>query len=303
MKVLPLVYYPLLQNAKFWLLGIAGCLIAIHLDVLWKTTENFDQVLLRALIWSLALSLSVKERNSLNLDTGRLSGVLGLIFIAWSIFRSIAARSGTDLLVINISPFVSAVGLCLLASGVRGLKQYGRELTIVFVSIVPAEFILGLLDKILGVDFTALLSTVTAKFAAFVLWYLGFEVHLQGIHLTLPGGSVAIGGPCSGMNAMILLLQIALVVIVMFPTTELYKKIFLPVSAVLVAFIVNSVRVGVLAFIVAFSNNREAFDYWHEGDGSQVFSTIAILIFCWFCQLAIQQDEAELQSSVNLSER
>jgi len=43
-----------------------------------------------------------------------------------------------------------------------------------------------------------------------------------------------------------------------------------PIVAVLVAFVVNGVRVALMAILVAYSS-QEAFEYWHTGTGSEIF--------------------------------
>jgi exosortase/archaeosortase family protein len=53
---------------------------------------------------------------------------------------------------------------------------------------------------------------------------------------------------------------------------------------VLLGFIVNGIRVALMAILVA-SSNKSAFTYWHGGDGSLIFAIISMVlfgIFCWF---------------------
>jgi exosortase/archaeosortase family protein len=67
------------------------------------------------------------------------------------------------------------------------------------------------------------------------------------------------------------------------------QKIVVPIIAVLIGFIVNAARVALMAVLVSLSQ-PEAFKYWHEGNGSVIFSMIAVFIFGLFCWFAILQE-------------
>ncbi|HEY9692550.1 MAG TPA: cyanoexosortase A [Oculatellaceae cyanobacterium] len=299
MKIISVTFDPQLRNPNFWILGITGCLIAINLDITWTTSQSIDQVVFKILAWGAVIFLSWQQRHYLCLKSDIISTTVGLIFIAWVMFRSLFSSINDDILA-NISPLISALSVCLLASGFNNLKQYTRELAIVFLSIFPTEPLLPIIGKVLGVDISILVSTITSKFSAFVLWYLGFETERLGVNIILPGGAITIYDRCSGLDDMILLLQIACIVLVIFPLGT-YKKLILLISAVILAFIVNSIRVALMAFLVAFSN-RAAFDYWHGGDGAQIFSTIAIFVFWWFCKFVVTQGEPQVMEAVELKE-
>ena len=297
MKLIPVTFEPQLRNHNLWILGITGCLIAINLEITWASSQSIDQVVFKILAWGAALFLIWQQRHHLCRKSDVTSTIIGLLFIAWVMFRSLFSSLTEDVFV-NISPLISALSICLLVSGLNNLKQYTRELAIVFVSIFPTEALLPIIGKIIGVDISLMVSTITSKFSAFVLWYLGFETERLGVNIILPGGAITIYDRCSGLYDIILLLQIACIVLVIFPLGT-YKKLILPIAAVILAFIVNSVRVALMAFLVAFSN-RAAFDYWHGGDGAQIFSTIAIFVFWWLCKFLVTQDEPKVMEAVEL---
>ena len=187
-----------------------------------------------------------------------------------------------------ISPLISAIGLGLVASGFKGLKQYWQELLILFFLGVPQVTLLSLID----------ISALTAKFAAFVLWYLGFKVSLQGVNINLPGGGVEVFSGCSGMESILHLWGLAVLFLVMFPTKG-SKRILVPIVAVLLAFLINGVRVVLMA-LLAVSSNQQAFKYWHKGDGSLIFSMISVLLFGLFCLFMLRVDTGENEDSVEL---
>jgi cyanoexosortase A len=133
-------------------------------------------------------------------------------------------------------------------------------------------------------------ATLTAKFATFILWHLGFDVSRQGINLLLPDGAVAVTPGCSGLSSIVRLLRLTVLVLVLFPTTW-PQKVLLPLVAVGIAFVVNGIRVVVMAIVV--TANQQAFTYWHEGVPARTFSFISILIFGLFCHLLLRKNEPQ----------
>ncbi|MEO1622255.1 MAG: cyanoexosortase A, partial [Cyanobacteria bacterium J06632_3] len=121
------------------------------------------------------------------------------------------------------------------------------------------------------------ISLLTAKFSAFVLWAFGFEVTRQGVWILLPTGSIEVYNGCSGIRMIFQLVGIAWLMLALVPMRWTHK-IGLPIVAVLIGFVINGVRVALMAVLVALGNTA-GFDYWHLGTGSLVFSAIAVLIF------------------------
>lgn len=269
-----------LQKPKFWLGAIAACLIVFHLNVGWRLNGSVDQLSIGLLFWGAALTLVWQRRDSLNLESNTVSGFSGLLLIGLILFRSLSVKNQDDLLN-DISPFISMLGLALLASGARGLKQYWRELVIVLTLSIPVATLSSLIESKVGV------STLVAKFSTFALWYLGFDVSREGVNVMLPKGAIEIYSGCSGLDAMLLLLRLAILFVLLFPLKP-YEKLLGPVVAVLLAFMVNGVRVTLMAVLVA-SSNQEAFAYWHGAAGSQIFSVLSLLLFGLFCRLLLRQ--------------
>ena len=187
---------------------------------------------------------------------------------------------------LRISPFLSALGLGLVASGVKGLKQYWQELLLLGFLAIAQGWLFLFID----------ISLLTAQFAAFVLWLIGFEVTRQGVLVSLPAGAIEVYSGCSGLSLIFQLLGFALFFLMILTTTS-FKKIIVLVVAVLVGFIVNGVRVALMVVLVALSQ-QEAFEYWHQGDGSLIFSMIGVLLFGLFCHFLLLQSAIEKQDTV-----
>ena len=247
----------------------------------WIISESIDYLILNLLFWCAALFVLWKRRDTLMLESGGISSFFGILLIAWTLLKSLSIHSKYDML-IEFSPFISTLGLFLIASGVKSLKQYWQELIIIFVLSIPVGT-LYLVDKLIDS------STLAAKFSNFLLWYLGFQVHRQGVFVILPTGSIEIYSGCSGLNLMFLLIKLAIIFILLF-RLKLSQKLLVPLIALSIAFILNGVRVTIMAILVA-SSNQTAFHYWHGDEGGQIFSTTAILIFGIVCQYMLKQSD------------
>lgn len=272
-----------LKNSKFWLLGIAAGLIAIQLTVNWKY-GGINSWSTSALFWFAIGSVVWEKRNTLSLKAGTIASLLGSLIIAMVLLRSTSSKSDFY----YISPFISALGLGLVASGFKGLKQYWQELTALFFLGAPHFILLPLAD----------ITQLTAKFAAFVLSYLGFAVSRQGVYVALATGAVEVNQACSGMRNIIQLFSIAVLFLIMFPM-HWSKKVLVPLVAVFLGFTVNGFRVAMMAILVAYST-PENFEYWHKEDGAQIFSLISALLFGLFCFILLRLDEPGNQESVEL---
>lgn len=270
-----------LQPSKFLLLGIAVGLIAIHLTITWKRGYA-DLWGMSVLFWVVVSSLIWNRRNALSLETGVFSSSLGTLLIATILSESTFPINKFP----YVSPFISALGLSLIASGFKGLKQYWQELLLLLFPGAAYATLLFLID----------LPILTAKFATFLLWYLGFKIYRQGVNLHLPTGLVEVNQACSGLETILQLWVLAVLFLVMFPTNG-RNKFLVPVVASLLGFVINTVRVALMSILVA-SSNPKTFEYWHTGNGSLIFSMISVLIFGLFCLVLLRLDEPKKQDSV-----
>lgn len=282
MNVIHLPKLDSLRSPQFWLLGIGVSLITIHLT-LTNRDGNSSLFALSLLFWFAASSLIWKKRYSLNFNSGIFSSTIGLLILAAVLLKSVTLPTSNFL---GVSPFLSALSLSLLASGCQGLKQYWRELTILFFLNVPKVLLWPVVD----------ISELTAKLATFILWYGGFDVDRSKFDVLLPKGGVNVNMGCSGLEGMFYLLGLAVLFLIMFPLQGLKKKIIAPAVAVAIAFIVNSFRVAVMV-IFANAQDIEGLDYWHVGDGSLIFSMLSVGLFGLFCYFLLKLENAEPQKT------
>jgi cyanoexosortase A len=262
-------------DAKFLLLGVAVALTTLHLTLVWRS-EHPELLEPSVLCWSAAWFLTWRQDWS-KFNSGRTATSVGVLAIAWILLRS-ASITGYDSF-LRFAPVISGVSLVLLASGFGQLRQYWRELVILGFIAIPTTSLMAALD----------ISRPTADFASNLLWYAGYPVTQQGVNLIMPTGTVEVYSGCSGIGLIFQLLTLTFIFVMLFPLSRL-QTLMLPIIAVIVGFVINGIRVALMAILFAQSK-REAFDYWHLGNGSLIFSLIAVSLLGGVCYHLLEQAE------------
>lgn len=256
-----------LKRIDAWLFIIGAGLILNHLTLAWRLDEI--QLLVNSLLyWGAACLLIWQKRHLLIWKSNPLSTSIGLFLVSFILIRT-AGITGHNFFT-RIYPIIALIAWSLLASGIWGIRQYIKESIILCWSILDSTILSNTLN----------ISAITAKFSAYLLWYLGFQVNLQGVNIIMPTGSVEVNSGCSGYTIILQLIGLSIVFLSLF-TTPKKQIIILPISAIVMGFLINVVRVALMAVLVA-ANRQEAFKYWHQEDGSLIFSAIAVIAFSLF---------------------
>jgi cyanoexosortase A len=267
---------------RYGLLSLTAALSAIYLALVWRSDDNAH--LAMSLLFGMAAgNLLWEKRHTLRLGSQIIAVAIGILcLIAGALLFLLSERHTVALTAspgLRMMPLFWAVGVCLLASGFR-LKQYWQELTILVALSVPSTITWYLPD----------ISPLTAKFSALLLWYVGFDVSLDGVNVALPTGSVLIYSGCSGIESTVYLLGLSVVCLLSFPLSGI-KRFFMPLIAAVMGYFVNLVRVALMV-VLAASKNKAAFDFWHTGQGSLIFGAAAIVLFGLFYFFLMNQESA-----------
>jgi len=245
-------------------------LVLGHLFLVYRH-ESSGQLGITMVCW-MAVWMSLGRRSPVvgGVDRNPMGLVLGGLLLAGLLVGILRTReSWTSILALY--PLWAGTALSLMAGGLPGPARYWRELLILFFLGIPHGFLLGVVD----------LSRITAQFSAFLLHYMGREVRLTGTEIALPGGAVEVVKSCDGTGAMAYLACLAVVFLVLFPTTRRQRMIMVPL-AMAIAFLTNGVRVALLA-IIESSAGAHAFDYWHTGTGAMLWTGLPVLLFGLIC--------------------
>ncbi|WP_224092445.1 cyanoexosortase A [Nostoc sp. MS1] len=278
-----------LKSVEFLLLAIGGSLIAINLTIAWRNGDPTSFYI--TLLFLLTVYSLIKEKcYTLDLKSEILSSSVGaLLLLGVFIYSTLPINIGVLFLFPTLT---SGLGLALLASGYKGIKQYYKELLLLSFLTIRSLVIMY--------RYKIDISLLTAKLSTAILWYTGFKVNRSGIMIHLPTGSVEVYSGCSGIDVIMDMLSLAVMFIAIFDLS-LKQKFIVPIVAASVGFVVNSFRVALMAIIVG-QGNKQAFQYWHDGDGSIVFSMIASLVLCGFCWFLLNRNEQEHKNTTHLSE-
>jgi cyanoexosortase A len=268
-------------DRRFWLLTIAGLLIAFNLCLV-----GYSSIYL--LFWCAALLITWRSRNQLDFEGDLTSSLLGLGLISWLLFRGVISKDQLDVIT-RMYPIFSVMAIYLVASKASQLKQYWREILVVSLTGIPWEHISSLVLPM------AKVSILDAQISRFMLWYVGFEVVQQDNLVILPQGAIQIAGACSSFGLLGLMWQCCLVICFYFALKR-NQQLLLWIYSSLIALGVNGVRLCLMAILVA-NNRTAAFDYWHGSAGGEIFTTAAILILAGVCWLLIPNHQEVLPNT------
>ncbi|PZU97374.1 MAG: cyanoexosortase A [Pseudanabaena sp.] len=268
----------------FWLLALWISLISINLALVARLADSVDETAMQILTWAVAVLLVVRNRPNLKFDTSPSAIAVGVLLIVWVMTKSLLTRRVYDILFI-LTPIMATIGVALIASGWKGLRQYWQALLLAATLGIPIPFFFSAIEAVIPVN------VLTAQFANSALWYGGVKVAQQGITIVSQYGAVEVARGCAGLPPIFMLTRITLMFVLVFPVTVAQMWIMFS-SAVVIAFVVNSLRVSLLVLI---SSQEELFKYWHGGDGSQIFSVVAVSILLALCNWLTRDNDEEYE--------
>jgi len=272
-----------LASVRFELAAIGLGAIAIYLVQLlqFEGTGTADRVTLALVFWGALIYLVWQRQGQLRLESDTVSTLLGLLLLGLLLVKSVTLF-WFESAFLRVAPLLVGLSVGLLASGWRGLAQYWREGIVILLLCLPSEyFVKPLFTQVIDA------TQVIAGVAAFGLWYLGFDVELQGNIVSLPWGSVQVIYPCTGADAAWMLLKLAVVFVLVVSLSWKQRALAL-LAAPAIGFGSGLIRVAILVNLV---DDQATFDYWHGGAGDAIFSTAAMLAFGILCQAIVSRNE------------
>ena len=269
---------------RFFLLSTLIGIAVLHLGLTWKAMGNIDQLVTDSLFWGVILWLLWQKENSLKYKSYVASSFVGWLLLSLVFFKTIGFLEFESIF-LSFLPIFTLLPVLLIASGFKGLRHHLQELFFALFLFFPTGAIGYLMDRYFKI------TVINAKVATYFLYYLGFDTVSQGneVILNLPeiGKFKAIVGlPCAGIPMIVLILRISLLLISCVCLSK-KKQILLPSFSLVLGFLLGVVRVCLLTLLIPY---QAQFDYWHGDNGSQIFSTLAIVIFSAFCYWIMEKD-------------
>lgn len=122
------------------------------------------------------------------------------------------------------------------------------------------------------------LQVLAAKIAAKSLELLGVPVYLFGNIIEIPGMKLMVEEACSGMRSMMAILTVAVIVAYTI-RTNIWGKLLLFAGSIIMAIVLNVVRVTVTGILAHFYDPAAATGFFHSFSGMVVFVVGLTLLF------------------------
>ncbi len=257
-----------------WITALLGLALLCHQLLLWGRL-SFDELRFGTLCAAVLVALVWEKRQALAWESGPAFTLAGLALIAFALIRGFG-QPGT--LFATVAPVIWGLGFALLVSGFRGVGQFWKE-AIVLAAVVLTPLIETLALDLAGVDF----APATAQTTAYLLRIAGWNASAHDVFVWLPTAWIVVSQGCSGLKTMYFLVGFALLVLLLFPVPGLARKLAVLAGATVIGFLVNAVRVAMLA-VLTTPEHRDAFKFWHIQQGAMLFETVAVVAFlAFFC--------------------
>ena len=271
-------------NNKFWLLTSLFLLGIFYLNLIWKATNNLDELTTNILFFGAIFFLLWRRKDRIKIHSDLFSIFSGLSLLVIVTIKAIFLLD-SELALLPLFPFFAGIGLALIASGFQGLGQYSLELFFAGFLFFPEDVIGFKVNNLVKV------TNITASFASYFLYYLGFDVTNRGneVILSLPNVGdyrALVNYSCTGLSMMILMLKLSLLLVSFFPLKK-SQYLSIPIVSMTIGFLLGVVRVCLMTLVIP---KPATFDYWHGAEGSQIFSTIAIMMFSGWAYWILNRD-------------
>jgi cyanoexosortase A len=217
------------------------------------------------LMWaSVYLLLRDSHASVMPSQSGRFSTFVGYILLTVVLVVSIV-RLGDK--VVGFFPFFAFLSWFLIFIGLGNYQKYLKEFSILLVFGLPQL----MPDTAFG------LSGLTAQISAYLLWRMGYAVSVDGLFILIPNGGVEVVPACSGVNLITHMLMVAVIFLNVLPARRAHF-FFLPLIAILLSILMNSIRVALLASLSPVEFHR-AFQYWHSTSGASLFVLFTLVLY------------------------
>lgn len=222
-------------------------------------------LMMSLLLWASMAILLWDRRQQLKINQDKLSIFLGYVLVAAVLVISIV-RPGEK--VLGFFPLAAYSGWFLIFIGAAQGRFYLKEFCILAIFGIPK----------LVPDTAFGLAPVTAKVAAYALWYLGYPVSLnKDVYIQVPNGGVEVVPACSGINLILHMLSISVIFLCVFPPRRSHCIPFI-IIAMLLGFLMNGARVAMLAALSPPQFSAQ-FHYWHSASGASLFVLLTLVIY------------------------
>ena len=266
------------MNRFGWLwLALGAALVCIVLVWTLRTQPTPFLPLLQVLAWSGVLRWWARRKPALYPHPSQVSLLLGGLVLGGVI--AVLSLSRPTSLAYGL-PLALGFAMACLALPLVEWRRAAKPLVLLTIPVFPL-LLRWLLPE-------PVLARATASTSALLLQLLGLDALAIGQHLMLGDGGVRVAGACGGTEDIAFLLAFALMLAFIQPPQVAPRLGLLLLMAPALGFLMNAMRVAVLAVVVQHGGwwKQELFPSLHEGHGALVFSLLAVAVLVWLDGLA-----------------
>ena len=244
------VYFPILRNM-------------VHH---WSIVEDYQHGFL---VVPLALFFAFERRWDLE-DASIKGSWLGLIPMLVGLTSLTIGRLGTELMTMRSGFVFTLIGLILLLLGREIFKNLAFPLFFLFLMVPLPE------SLVYVISFP--LQLIAAKFAVWSLQELGIPALVEGNIIHLAHTELFVHEACSGLRSLMALVTLGVVFAYFFKRGALWTKLFLVVSTIPIAILVNAFRVALTGFLAHHFGKEAAGGVIHDFQGIFTFGLAFFLL-------------------------
>ena len=243
------IYFPILRNM-------------VHH---WSLVEDYQHGFI---VVPLALFFAYERRWDLE-DAVIKGSWLGLIPMFIGVVSLTIGRLGTELMTMRSAFVFTLIGLVLLLLGREIFKILAFPLFFLFLMVPLPESLL--------ITIAFPLQLIAAKFAVWSLQEIGIPALVEGNIIHLAHTQLFVAEACSGLRSLMALITLGVVFAHFFKSGTIWIKLFLVLSTIPIAILVNAFRVGLTGFLTHHYGEEAAGGVIHDFQGIFTFG-LAFLV-------------------------
>ncbi len=232
----------------------------------WMTVEDYSHGFFIPI-----LSIYFLWRNRESLKNTRISpSASGVLFILSGVILYISARMGYQFFLQCFSMLIVLFGLVYAQAGREMAKKTAFSISYL-VFMIP-------LPQLVYTTITFHLRLFSTRLAFFFIKLFGISAMREGNIINLPSCKLVVATPCSGLRSLIVFMAISLALGYIFQK-NIKNRVLLFISSIILAVLMNTVRLVSTAYIAYMRNLQEILPSIHDTTGIVVLIIGFLILF------------------------
>lgn len=267
--------------------------VALQNLIVFTNSQITGNAITALLVWGGALICMEDQIEDLKPRPSLFSLIFGTLIVLYCLYRTSQIFNSDSFLYFLVP--VAGVGLIAMVKPFKELLKFKDSFLV--LCLLPLFVVVQI---IVATYVTDDLSLLTARFVLFWLGILGISpAKLVGDTVYTSGGAVQVMHECNGFEMIMQMIITAVIFLVAFPLRSRLGKTLITISAPLLGFVVNSLRISLLAVFTSFNSDtgKQLFDFFHEQAGSLIFSGIAVFLLGYLYLAVLERELPPLSNN------